>query len=215
LSGDIDAYRYNYHDLQVAVFNPQTVTFTTQNAASAVNEGVEGQVAFRVTPELTLRGAFSYAYLQYEDYRNAQCFPGQTLAQGCVTGTIGGVTTSFQDQSGHPYGDGPFTGTLGLSYDKTLNDKWAMLFTTDLQYASRGYDILGQPFTATHEHAILNMALRLYETRKRWEVAIIGTNITDTIYADPYGNKPLGNPGDLTAYLHPPREVTLQITRHF
>jgi iron complex outermembrane recepter protein len=215
LSGDIDAYRYNYHDLQVAVFNPQTISFSTQNAASAINEGVEGQVAFQVTPELALRAAFSYAYLQYEDYKNAQCYPGQTLATGCVTGTIGGKTTSFQDQSGHPYGDGPFSGTLGFSYDKRLNDRWAALFTTDLQYYSKGYDILGQPFTATHEHAILNMALRLYESQKRWEFALIGSNITDTIYADPYGNKPLGNPGDLTAYLHPPREVTLQVTRHF
>jgi hypothetical protein len=59
------------------------------------------------------------------------------------------------------------------------------------------------------------MAAKLYKSDHTWEVALIGTNITDTIYADPYGNKPLGNVGDLDAYLHPPREVTLQVTRHF
>ncbi len=215
LSGDIDAFRYTYENLQVAVFNPQTINFSTQNAASAVNEGFEGQAAFKVTPEFTLRGAFSYAYLQYESYANAQCYPGQTAALGCLTGTIGGVTTKFQDQSGHPYGDGPFTFSVGASYDHQINDKWSVLATADVQYNSQGYDILGQPGTRTHEHAILNMSARLYDHDRKWEVALIGTNLTDTIYADPYGNKPLGNVGDLTAYLHPPREVTLQVTRHF
>jgi outer membrane receptor protein involved in Fe transport len=90
-----------------------------------------------------------------------------------------------------------------------------VLFTSDLEYASKGYDILGQPGTHTHEHAILNMSAKLYSQDRKWDVSLIGTNLTDTIYADPYGNKPLGNVGDLTAYLHPPREVTLQVTRHF
>jgi outer membrane receptor protein involved in Fe transport len=215
LSGDIDAFRYNYYNLQVAVFNPQTISFSTQNAASAVNEGFEGQAAFKLTPELTLRGAFSYAYLQYDSYTNAQCYPGQTLAQGCVTGTVGGATTSFQNQSGRPYGDGPVQVSLGFTYDKEVNTSWSFRFTTDAQYTSSGNNILGQPFTNTPEHYIVNMAAKLYKSDHTWEVALIGTNITDTIYADPYGNKPLGNVGDLDAYLHPPREVTLQVTRHF
>ncbi|MDB5480825.1 MAG: hypothetical protein JWO83_1878 [Caulobacteraceae bacterium] len=215
LSGDVDAFRYTYTNLQVAVFNPQTISFSTQNAAGAINEGFEGQAAFKVTPELTVRGAFSYAYLQYTNYKNAQCYPGQTLALGCVTGTIGGVTTKFQDQSGHPYGDGPLQVSLGFSYDRPLNDKWSFLLTADAQATSSGYDILGQPGTRTHAHTLMNAALKLYQNDGKWEVALIGTNLTDTLYADPYGNKPLGNVGDLTAYLHPPREVTLQVTRRF
>ena len=228
LSGDIDGFRYNYSNLQVAVFNPQTISFSTQNAASAINEGFEGQAAFKVTPEFTIHGAFSYAYLQYESYATAQCYPGQpappagaTNTKGyCVAATyIGGdgkpVTTHLQDQSGNPYGDGPFSFSIGFSYDQQINDKWSVLFTSDLEYASKGYDILGQPGTHTHEHAILNMSAKLYSQDRKWDVSLIGTNLTDTIYADPYGNKPLGNVGDLTAYLHPPREVTLQVTRHF
>ena len=215
LSGDVDAFRYTYKNLQVAIFNPQTISFSTQNAAGAINEGFEGQAAFKVTPELTVRGAFSYAYLQYTDYKNAQCYPGQTLAQGCVTGTIGGVTTTFQDQSGHPYGDGPLQVSLGFNYDKQISDKWSFLLTTDAQGTSSGYDILGQPGTRTHAHILVNASLKLYQNDGKWEVALIGTNLTDALYADPYGNKPLGNVGDLTAYLHPPREVTLQVTRRF
>lgn len=217
LSGDVDGFYYTYSNLQVAVFNPQTISFSTQNAASAISEGFEGQAAFAVTSALTVRAAFSYAYLQYVDYKNAQCNPIQLagLQPGCITGTIGGVTTQFQDQSGHPYGDGPFTGSIGLTYDREISRNWRATFTTDVQYQSKGYDILGQPGTATHEHALWNMSLRLYEPERGWEVAVIATNLTDTIYADPYGNKPLGNPGDLTAYLHPPREVTLQVTRRF
>jgi outer membrane receptor protein involved in Fe transport len=215
LSGDIDGFYYTYSNLQVAVFNPQTISFSTQNAAAAISEGFEGQAAYRVTPELTIRGAFSYAYLQYTDYKNAQCYPGQTPALGCVTGTIGGVTTTFQDQSGHPYGDGPLQVSLGFNYDKQISDKWSILLTTDAQGTSSGYDILGQPGTRTHAHILMNASLKLYDHDHKWEVAVIGTNLTDALYADPYGNKPLGNVGDLTAYLHPPREVAVQVTRHF
>jgi outer membrane receptor protein involved in Fe transport len=215
LSGDIDAFRYTYSNLQVAVFNPQTISFSTQNAAGAVSEGVEGQAAFQVTPEFTIRGSFSYAYLQYTSYANAECYPGQTATQGCVSGVIGGVATTFQNQSGHPYGDGPAQGIFGFNYDKELNAKWSVLLTSDIQITSRGYDILGQPGTATPAHTILDASLKLYQRDHTWEVAVIGTNLTDAIYADPYGDKPLGNVGDLDTYLHPPREVTLQVTRRF
>ena len=215
LSGDVDAFRYIYSNLQVDVFNPQTISFTIQNAASAINEGFEGQAAFKVTPELTVHGAFSYAYLQYQSYPNAECYPGQTLATGCMTGVINGSTTTFQNQSNHPYGDGPLQVSLGFAYDKQINDKWSLLLTTDAQATSSGYDILGQPGTRTHAHTLMNASLKLYDHENKWEIAVIATNLTDAIYADPYGNKPLGNAGDLTAYLHPPREVTLQVTRHF
>jgi hypothetical protein len=125
------------------------------------------------------------------------------------------VTTTFQNQTGHPYGDGPLQVALGFNYDKQISDKWSILLTTDAQGTSSGYDILGQPGTRTHAHILMNASLKLYDHDHKWEVAVIGTNLTDALYADPYGNKPLGNVGDLTAYLHPPREVTLQVTRHF
>jgi iron complex outermembrane receptor protein len=222
LSGDIDGYRYAYSNLQVDIFNPQTISFTIQNAASSVDEGVEGQMAFRATPELTLHSAFSYSHLAFNNYAAAECYPGQTtlpigaapVAGDCMTAIVGGAVTTYQNQSGKRYGEGPFVGSWGLTYDRPLNDKWSLLYTADVQYTSQGYDILSQPGTATAAHTIVNMSAKLYQNEHKWEIALIGTNLTNVLWGE-YGNKPLGNPGDLDITIHPPREVTLQVTRFF
>src|SRR5205814_10684572 len=109
---------------------------------------------------LTVRGAFSYAYLQYEDYPAAQCNPIQLLnplplptsgplaKATCYIHPVhlaDGTThnTFSQDQSGLPYGDGPLQISLGFTYDKPISDKWSMMLTFDAQATSSGYDILG------------------------------------------------------------------------
>lgn len=226
LSGDFDLYRYIYSNLQVAVFNPQTVSFSTQNAASAINEGIEAQASFRVTDNLILRAAFSYSHLAYQSYKNAQCNPiqllnpapvGTPVGRGqCVNVIVGGQQTQIQDYSGFNYGEGPFEEIIGATYTKDVNSRWAVQFTTDASFFSRSPTVLGQPGTAIPAYALVNMSLKLYEkSDKGWEFGLVGTNITDTLYADPISNKPLGEAGDLTGYLHPPREITLQVTRRF
>ena len=215
LSGDFDLFRYKYYGLQVAVFNPQTISFSVQNAASAINEGVEAQGAFRLNSNFSVRAALSYYRLHYGSYGNAQCYPGQTMAEGCMSGVVGGIATQFQDQSGKTYGGAPFQATVGGTYDKDISTDWSFQFTVDASFFTRGPTILGQPGTSIAPYSLVNMSAKVYQKGGPWEFAIIGTNITDTIYVDPYGNKPLGMPGDLTGYLHPPREVTLQVTRRF
>jgi iron complex outermembrane receptor protein len=226
LSGDFDVYRYIYSNLQVAVFNPQTISFSTQNAASAINEGVEAQGAFRVNDNFSLRAGFSYSHLAYQSYGNAQCNPiqllnpaplGATVGRGqCVDVIVAGEETQVQNYSGYEYGEGPFQEIIGGTYTTDVNDKWGFQFTTDATFFSRSPTVLGQPGTAIPAYALVNMSAKIYQKSETgWEVAVIATNITDTIYADPISNKPLGEAGDLTGYLHPPREVTLQVTRRF
>ncbi len=90
--------------------------------------------------------------------------------------------------------------------------------TTDLEQLNAGvpgvqiYHADGMSFT--RGQILMNASLKLYDQDRKREMALMGTNLTDAIHADPYANKPLGNPGDLDAYFYPPREVTLQITRH-
>ena len=216
LSGDIDAYRYVYSNLQVAVFNPQTISFSVQNAASAINEGVEFQSSYRFDENFALRVALAYNHLAYGSYTNAQCYPGQPHGPGqCADVVIGGQPTTAQDYSGKSYGEAPFQAIIGGSYDRDLNSKWSFQMTADATFFSRGPTILGQPGTSVAPYSLVNMSMKVYQKAGPWEVALIGTNITNTLYVDPFVNKPLGNAGDLVGNIHPPREVTLQIARKF
>ena len=225
LSGDFDVYRYKYSQLQVAVFNPQSVTFSTQNAASALNEGIEFQGSFRVNENLSLRLGLAYNHLAYESYTNAQCNPiqllnpaplGSQVGRGqCVIVAVNGAQTKIQDYSGYTYGEAPFQAIIGANFDHDLNSKWAFQATADATFFNSSPLILGQPGTSVPAYSLVNMSLKLHEKDGPWSIALIGTNITNTLYIDPIGNKPLGEAGDLTGYIHPPREVTLQFTRTF
>ena len=48
-----------------------------------------------------------------------------------------------------------------------------------------------------------------------WEFAVIGRNLTDTVYAVVGGDKPLGPRGQVSGSLGLPRTITLQVSRHF
>ena len=208
LSGDFDVYRYSYNNLQVAVFNPQTISFTVQNAAAAINEGVEFQSSYRFNDNFQMHVALAYNHLAYGSYTNAQCYPGQPLGPGQCLGVS-------QDYSGKQYGEPPFQAIVGATYDRDLTEKWAFRWTGDMTTFDRGPTVLGQPNTSIAPYTLVNMSLKFYQRGGPWEVALIGTNITNTLYVDPFINKPLGNPGDLVGILHPPRMVTLQFTRTF
>jgi iron complex outermembrane recepter protein len=84
---DFDAYHYHYSQLQVGAttVTNDALAFTTVNAASAIVEGFDLDVAYAV-PQiqgLTVRGATNYNKADFESFPNAPCGNGQTISQGC------------------------------------------------------------------------------------------------------------------------------------
>ncbi len=69
---NIAAYRIDWNNLQVTLFdqNISNQTFTT-NLADARIQGIEGDVTWRVTPEFTWNGAFSFNDSELTRYRKA------------------------------------------------------------------------------------------------------------------------------------------------
>src|SRR5690606_224223 len=77
-----DVYSYKYKDLQVTAFNPDTTSFTIENAASSRVKGVEFEGRFSATDNLSLYGSVAYSDSKYLEYI-AGCYNTQTAAQGC------------------------------------------------------------------------------------------------------------------------------------
>ena len=67
---NVAAYRIDWKNIQMTVFdqNISNQTFTTNLVDARIN-GIEGDIAWRATPELTLNGAFSYNDSSLEKYR--------------------------------------------------------------------------------------------------------------------------------------------------
>ena len=157
-------FQYIYEDLQVQLFNSQTIQIQTFNASELTTEGAEFDLlwATRIAG-LSFRAALAITDTTYtEDFVNAT---GQNLK-----GRTGSLSADV-------------AGFAGFSYDWVLSAYWRVNFSWDARYNS------GYPFTATLDPYTqddfwrVDTALRLYSSDNRYELALIGRNVTDQIYA--------------------------------
>ncbi|MBM4204382.1 MAG: TonB-dependent receptor [Gammaproteobacteria bacterium] len=164
-------FQYKYDGLQVQLFNSQTIQFQTFNASELTTEGLEMDL-FYVTPieGLTLRGAIAWTDTSYtKDFINAT---GENLK-----GQDGALSAET-------------AGSAGLSYDFALSDAWRMDVSLDGRYNG------GYAFTATKDPLkqesfwLVDAAIRAYSADDRYELALIGRNLTDEIYAQGAGARP-------------------------
>ena len=86
---DIAAYTFDFDGLQLGTFDPRTVSFNILNAASARTRGIQASLAWQATDAFTINGNLGYNRARYTDFTNAQCYPGQTVALGCVPPATG------------------------------------------------------------------------------------------------------------------------------
>ena len=210
LTGDIALYDYTYHGLQLTAFNAATTSYFTQNAGTAGVHGAEVNLSYAATPELSVHGSAGYNHARYDSFDNSQCWTGQAVAQGCV----GGV----QNLTGAPLSRAPDWSLLGgASYDHPLSGLrggYSLGVTVDAKYSS-GYFLAtnNNPYGWQPDYWTMDASLRVHNGV--WDFALIGKNLTDTFYAVAGGDRPLGQAGDTIAELGRPRQIILQITRHF
>lgn len=225
LTGDLTAYRFNYDGLQVQTFDATTTSFFTQNAGGARNQGIEGQIRFRASQDLTLRVAASYADLKFTDFDGAQCYAGQTTLPVAAPGTTkipgacystGVGTGKARYMTGLRYGPAPFQAIVGVSYETPISNDWGIGFTVDgyIYNKTPAWQIPYSPGQESHE--IVNASLRLSRLDDSWQFALIATNLFDSNWHPPATtDKPLGTAGDIMADSPVPRLVTLQATFRF
>lgn len=220
LTGDLALYRMKYSDLQVAVFNPVTTNFTVQNAAAAVNKGIEANLYMYATDELQLRMSAQYNDLKYISFPAAQCYAGQANPTsstyrpelGPLCGPSPSGTGLVQDLSGENYGGAPFQINVGFTYDIGLSNDWDLSLSGDVNHRTKGRETIRQPGTAVGGRTIINASLRVSQVDGPWEFALMCSNCANERYVYSIQDKPLGKTGDLTGQLGLPRLVTIQST---
>ncbi|MDE2405692.1 MAG: TonB-dependent receptor [Sphingomonadales bacterium] len=235
LTFNATAYWYDYADLQVSSFDNTANTFLTKNAAKARVRGVELESHFRPAgvPGLTINAALAYNDAKFVDYA-APCYSGQTVALGCSI--VGGA--AVQQLGGKALRKAPhWTGNLGGYYEGAIGAGMMASLSADLAYSS-GYMASAdyQPGGYQKGFAKLDASLRLFTSDHRYELALIGRNLTNQLNLVYVTDRPLtgngvkgsanacvgpGNPGnvagcgllaDLVGTPTQPRSVALQFT---
>jgi iron complex outermembrane recepter protein len=206
-TGDLTFYWYEYKDLQVATFHPDTLSFLPGNAGLARNRGVEFQGAFSLTRDFVLRASLVYSDLRFLEYPGAQCYPGESAVL-CPAG--------IQDLSGTRYGDGPFTGKIGFRYTYAFSDRVAASLDADVSHTTTAPSYERDPYAITPAYTWVNATLRLYQPHGPWEVAVLASNLSNAIYYKNFTFKPLGAPDDIDALsISMPRMVEARVEYHF
>jgi hypothetical protein len=157
-----------------------------------------------------LRGNIGYNSAKYESFPNAQCYPGQTAALGCVAGV--------QSLAGEELLRAPdLTYSVGADYRPRLVPGWdttvsvlgshSNAFQAATDYAPGGFQ---------EAYWLLNAALRVGPEDGSYEVALIGRNLTDSYYMlSVNGWSGSSNPNQFVGFFNRPREVVLQGTVRF
>lgn len=233
------AFAYDFQNLQVTTYDAAAIRFQINNAGEVRQRGIEFDGDFKVSDNFRLRGAVTYVKNRIKGY-TGQCygFPVPASAaltaiapDGCsfVTNADGtrfisaaGTPILQQVNDGRPPARSPdWAGNFGASAHFPLGEKLTFGLTGDAffsggYYASDAYS----PQTYQSSFWRFNASARVGGVDDRWEVALIGRNLTNKNYlafaTDRTGGAsvPL-TPGEQRGVASRGREVAVQASFRF
>ena len=167
------------------------------NAAKLRTQGIEADFSWRPVKSagFTIAGSAAYIDAIFKSFPNAQCYPGQTVAQGCVGGQ--------QDVSGTALPHAPkFSGDIRLNYDDALGGGPVKLsLSGDLNYHSgtaQGFPVAS--FLYQNGYALLSASIGIASHDDRWRISVFGRNLTDHNFSTNVGGTVLGTAGNTQQY---------------
>jgi outer membrane receptor protein involved in Fe transport len=223
----VTVYRYVYSDLQVQFFNPSTVSLTAGNAGKLTTQGVEADFNYAVAAidGLALRGAVALNKAEFKDYVG-QCYPGQTIAEGCSLLPSGGAFNG-QDYEGRTPPKAPKAAArLGATYDAHLSSDMSLRFSGDLAYTSKyNFTDALRPDAIQKSFTKVDAAVTLNGPGERWSLSLIGRNLTNELVVTAANDIPFaggtgtgtttGQRADMSAFIDNPREIVLEAAFKF
>lgn len=196
-------FQTNYEDLQVSAFVGDK--YVVGNAAEATSRGVELDSVVRLTEGLTLSASMAYLDATYDKFDNAAC----TLAQIQASGTTS--KDCEQDLKGQTLAFAPeWTANVGLNHSASLTNNLLLnsnliLNYTDEQYLAQDLD----ERVLESSHVLVNARIGLSDSKRGWEFALVGKNLTDETIRTYANDVPLMD-GANFSYMAMPRTVALQ-----
>lgn len=172
-------FYYDYEDLQVTRASAGVgAAATTENAAQAEIYGVDVDLTWLVTNELTITGGLNYLDTEYTDY--------DAVAKS-FQGTPGTVNVGF-DATGQKLLRAPdWSLFASATYEFSLGNARMPLVVTYSYKDSYLFDFILEPETAAlrqDDYGLLTARLSYISPDEKWEVSVWGNNLTDEDYFD-------------------------------
>ncbi|MEO1657827.1 MAG: TonB-dependent receptor [Pseudomonadota bacterium] len=196
LTANLTAFFTQIDDFQAQALVPLPgglTNFTVANAGSVETYGVEGDVTWLPTDNLTLSTAFAYTKATIDEYDNAPCYALQTEAQGCVVSN--GQPT--QDLAGGELANAPEWTVNGLArYDFDLTSSLPAFAQVGFQYRGETFsNITNDPNMIIDSYTLVDAQVGVTFAEGRGTLALFGRNIFDEDFVEAIINMPFDTGG--------------------
>ncbi|WP_323493943.1 TonB-dependent receptor [Sphingomonas sp. 10B4] len=155
-----------------------TQNFRLANVGKLNTRGVEVESTARIGHDVSINAAATYLDARIKSFPVAQCYIGQTAAQGC-TGT-----PARQNLAGARAAQAPeWKLSAGADYSPAIGDTLRGVAQINWQYTSTvNYSLSQDPETIQKAYSIFNIGLGIRDANRRWELVGFVNNLFDKQY---------------------------------
>jgi len=184
---NLSVFRTKYKNFQaqgIETLPDGSVNFRLANVGKLRTQGIEVDSSARVTDDLRISVSAAYLDAKITEFPLAQCYPLQTVAQGCVTTPA----PAHQDLAGHRPAQAPKVKlSADANYARPISGTpWEAVGTASYAYQSKmNYALSGDPKTVQKAYGVLNLTAGIRDAERHYEIVAFVNNVFDKQY---YGN---------------------------
>lgn len=174
----------DYDDFQAQGINNELIVpqFELVNVGKLRTRGVELETTLNPADGLTIFASGAYVDARVNEFPNAQCYFGQTVAQGCVRNPVTGLFS--QNLAGQQLNNSPdFKFNLGFNYAKPVGSGIELVTNGNFTWQSDvRFDLTGNPRTTQGAYGLANASIGLQGDNQNWQVSLFVNNLFDQDY---------------------------------
>jgi iron complex outermembrane receptor protein len=213
---DLSIYDTRFKNLQVSTYDSALATFITGNAASASSKGAEFQVEWLPIDNLDFKVVGAYTDAKYDNFPGATCLATETLAQ-CDPGNPASIAANNITGTPLPY-TSRWSGDIQGHVREPVGSDLQVDLTADVALRSKFFNSadLSPVYGVQPGFAELNARLQLGNNEGVWNVALVGTNLTNQRVINLAGHWPFSPKGpDAFGEMEPTRSVSIEASYRF
>ncbi len=169
VQANVAAFYYDYEDKQISTYFKDpiyTALARLQNIPTSEAYGVDGDVTWRATSNLTVIAAGTALHTEIKGYTGINA---------------AGLAASYD---GKPFLYSPkFQGSLTALYKRDLTENLGLQAALNLRHQSKSHaDLEGDPRFAIPSYSLLNGSIGIHSLDDKWELSLWGRNLADKYY---------------------------------
>lgn len=207
---NIALFRTDFDNLQVSIFDG-TLGFNVGNAAKATTQGMELDGRWAITDDWSMHSSIAYLDFNFDSFKNGQCTQGETPTSSNGNCDYTGKTNQYVAR---------WSGNVAVDYKHPITDSLVLKATADTKFTS-SYNPTQNLDARVKQgaYAMLDLRLAVASADDKWELAVLGRNLTDEKVVSYANDTPLafsqfGAP-TFYGFMDPPRTIAMQASYRF